>query len=86
MQWLDDLDDLVIAIVHSVERLRWPCLQIGFGAAVALALATNANAAQAWLAALTWTAIASLLLWASAIALAGLPETRARAPRSPNNA
>ena len=22
MQWLDDLEDLVIAIVHSVERLR----------------------------------------------------------------
>jgi hypothetical protein len=80
MQWLDDLDDLVVAIVHMVERLRWPCLQIGFSAACGLVVVSLAQASLAWVSVLTWVALASLALWAAGIGVCELADMSA--PRS----
>lgn len=65
--WLDDLDDLVFAFVYAVERLRWPCLEIGFAAACGLAVVSFADILVSWVPALFWTALASVMFWVVAL-------------------
>lgn len=77
MQWLDDLDDLVVASVHLIERLRWPCLEIGLAAACGLVIVHWARASDAWMSVLTGVALASLMLWATSIGLRELGEVAA---------
>ena len=70
--WLDDLDDLLFGVVLAVERLRWPCLKVGFTAACLLAAAGSAEALAGWIDALEWIALGSVLLWAAAVAIRAL--------------
>ena len=86
MQWLDDLDDFVVAIVHVVERLRWPCLQIGFGAACGLVVVNLAHASLAWVSTLTWVALGSLALWVTGIGVRELADTSTPRPSVSSNA
>ncbi len=65
--WLDDLDDVAFAIVSVLERLRWPCLEIGFAAACGLAVVSFADFAASWAPALFWTALVSVMFWAAAL-------------------
>jgi len=65
--WLDDLDDLVFAVVDAVERLRRPSLEIGFSAACGLAVVTLVDVLVSWVPALFWTALASVLFWVVAL-------------------
>lgn len=65
--WLDDLDDLAFAIVSALERLRWPCLKIGFVAACGLAVVSLADLAASWAPALFWIALVSVSFWAAAL-------------------
>ena len=67
LQWLDDLDDIVFAVVYAVERLREPCLQIGFAAACGLAVVSFSDVLVNWGPALFWTALASVLFWVAAL-------------------
>lgn len=66
--WLDDLDDLVFAVVHAVERLRWPCLEIGFASACGLVVVSYSEILVSWTPALFWTALASVMFWVAALA------------------
>jgi len=87
LQWLDDLDDGVFAVVPAVERLRWPCLQISLAAACGLAFVSFAEVLAGLAPALVWVALASLLLWAFGIAIRELPRVAGAAVQqaaSPN--
>ncbi|NIW25343.1 MAG: hypothetical protein GWN29_12680 [Gammaproteobacteria bacterium] len=65
--WLDDLDDLVFAVVYAVERLRWAILEIGFAAACGLAVVSFADVLVSWVPALFLTALASVMFWLAAL-------------------
>jgi hypothetical protein len=65
--WLDDLDDLVFAVVSAVERLRWPSLEIGFSAACGLVVIRFADILVSWAPALAWIALAGVVLWIAAL-------------------
>ncbi len=87
MQWLDDLDDLALASVQAVERLRWSCLEVGFVAACGLAIASFANVLGSWVPAFAWIAVGSLVLWAAGITVRELPrliDMTARSAANPN--
>lgn len=85
MQWLDDLDDLALAMVQVVERLHWPCLKIGFGAACTLLIVSSAEAIGVWIPALMGIAVGSLVLWAAGIGVRERrPTTSPRPSVSPN--
>jgi hypothetical protein len=73
LQWLDDLDDGVFAVVPAVERLRWPCLQIGLAAACGLVVVSFAEILAGLAPALVWVALGSLALWAIGITICELP-------------
>jgi len=73
MQWLDDLDDLAFALIQAAERLRWPCLELGFAAACTLWLAQFADAVGVWVPMLACVALGSLVLWAAGLTLHGFP-------------
>jgi flagellar biosynthesis protein FliQ len=64
-QWLDDLDDLVLALPLILERLRWRCLQVGVLAAVILAGTALAGRFLTLMPALVSVAMTSVLLWAA---------------------
>jgi hypothetical protein len=79
--WLDDLDDLIFLVVHTIERLRWLCLQIGLAAASGLAIVNLADVLAACAPTLSGVALASLILWTSGTAVRQLPvRTRAIRP------
>ena len=81
--WLDDLDDLVFAILHAVERLRWPCLEIGSASAGGLVVVNFVDILVSWAPALFWTAFASVILWAVALIARELSRTVVDPQRSP---
>lgn len=71
LQWLDELDDAVFAVVLSWERLRRRCLQIA--AAAGTALAASAAVAAEWvlpLAAVAGVSVSVALLGAALASLA----------------
>ena len=80
LQWLDDLDDLVFLVVHTVERLRWFCLLIGLAAASGLVVVNLADIVATAAPTLSGVALASLVLWTTGTAIRQLPG-RARAIR-----
>ena len=87
LQWLDDLDDLVFAVVYGVERFRWPCLKVGFTAACGLVVIRFADILLDWVTALVWTALASVMLWLTAVIvreLSGLAASSQRPPVTPS--
>ena len=65
--WLDDLDDLAFSVVYATERLRGPCLEIGFVAACGLAVVSTVDVLVSWGPVLFWTALASVLFWSVAL-------------------
>ncbi len=73
--WLDDLDDLVFSVVYAIERMRWPCLEVGFSAACGLAVVSFADVLASWVPALFWTALASVMLWVAALIARELSRT-----------
>jgi len=81
LQWLDDLDDLVFAVACGVERFRWPCLKIGFTAACGLVVIRFADILVGWVPALIWTALASVMLWLTAVVVRELPGLAAGSQR-----
>lgn len=81
--WLDDLDDLVFAVVYDAERLRWPCLEIGFTAACGLVVGRFADILASWIPALAWTALASVMFWIAALIARELSRIVADSQRSP---
>jgi len=83
LQWLDDLDDLVFAAVYAVERLRWPCLKVGFTAACGLVVVRFADILVSWVPALVWTALASVTLWLAAVIVREFPGLAAGSQRPP---
>ena len=62
--WLDELDDVVCALIQSAERLRWPSLGIGLAAACAVAVTSTGELLLDWLGVLTSVALVSVALWA----------------------
>lgn len=87
LQWLDDLDDVVFALVQAVDYLRWPCLQIGLAAACGLVVLQFADVLGGWAPALVCVALGGVLIWVVAIAireLARVAGTAARQVVSPN--
>lgn len=80
--WLDDLDDLLFAVVSGVERLRWPCLEIGFSAACGLVVIRFADILVSWAPVLAWTALASVVLWIAALVASELSRIVADPRRS----
>ena len=87
LQWLDDLDDAVFAVVPAVERLRWPCLQIGLAAACGQAAASLAEVPGSLAPALVSVALGSVVLWAADITIRELPRLAGAAAQrasSPN--
>ena len=68
--WLDDLDDLLFVALGAAERLRRFCLQVGLGAAVALACAERSLLAPDLTSAAAGIAAASVGLWLT-VALCG---------------
>lgn len=80
MQWLDDVDDLVLAMVHVTERLHWPCLEVAFAAACALLVVSSADIIGVWVPALTGIALAGVVLWAAGIGVRELQRLPAPIP------
>ena len=62
-QCLDDLDDLIVAIPLTWERLRRLCLQIGLIAALGFAAVEISRIAAAWAPGLAATAAVSVGIW-----------------------
>lgn len=62
-QWLDDLDDLIVAIPLTWERLRQFCLRIGLIAALSFAAAELSRIATVWAPGLAATAAVSVGIW-----------------------
>ncbi len=81
--WLDDLDDLVFAILYAVERLRWPCLEVGLASASGLVVVNFADILVSWAPALFWTAFASVTLWVVALIARELSRSVVDRQRSP---
>jgi hypothetical protein len=71
-QWLDDLDDLILAMPVVLERLRWRCLQVGVLAAVILAGMALAGCFLTLMPALASVAMTSVVLWAAGFIAAEL--------------
>ncbi len=79
LQWLDDLDDAVFAVVLAWERLRRYC--VGIGAASAAALAASAIVASDLVLPLAAVAAVSVSLGVIGAAVAAVAEARSSAPR-----
>jgi hypothetical protein len=80
LQWLDDLDDLLLAAAARRDRLRRWCLAAGLIAALGLSIAGRQQtlagvavvlAAVAGASVAVWLAAASCALWSRAIARRG---------------
>ncbi len=61
--WLDDIDDLVISLMMTWERLRHRSLQIGFAAALALPAMTLSSAWTPLIPAVVVVASACVCFW-----------------------
>jgi len=72
LQWLDDLDDAVFAVVLAWERLRGRCVQAA--AVSGAALAASALAAADWILPLAAVAALSVLVGLLGGALAAAAE------------
>jgi len=79
LQWLDDLDDAVFAVVLAWERLRPLC--IGIGAASAVALAASAIVASHLVLPFAAVAAGSVSFGLLGATLAAVAETRSAVPR-----
>ena len=79
MQWLDDADDFVFALVQMLERLRRLCLDLGFAAACALVFLEIADVFGGWVPALAGIACGGLVMWTAGLAARGLPRVPAGA-------
>ncbi|HEX6994009.1 MAG TPA: hypothetical protein VF339_07655 [Gammaproteobacteria bacterium] len=79
LQWLDDLDDAVFAVVLAWERLRRRCVEIG--AASAAALAASTVVAADLVLPLAAVAAFSVSLGLLGAALAAVAEALSGAPR-----
>jgi len=82
MQWLDDADDVVFALVQMLERLRWPCLELAFVAACTLAIARAADVLGGWVPLLLWVTLGALALWTAGLMVRVTPRRTDR-PVSP---
>jgi hypothetical protein len=71
-QWLDDLDDILLAIPAVLERLRWRSLQVSMGAATGMMAVVLADRCVELMPILAGLAAASLLLWGAGLAAAEL--------------
>ena len=65
LQWLDDLDDLVSALLQIAERARWPSLKIAFVAALSLVVARIVALPDVWGPLLSSVSLGGLILWAA---------------------
>ena len=88
MQWLDDADDVVFTLVHALERLRWPCLELAFVAASSLAVARAADVLGGWVPLFLWVTLGGLALWAAGLMVCAMPRltTRQVSPSTSPNA
>jgi len=75
--WLDDLDDVLFSAALVWERLRRIVLQIGLGAAFALAGSELSATATHWWPALAGIAAASVAAWLIGVTLRALYYRRA---------
>jgi hypothetical protein len=69
-QWLDDLDDIVMALPLAWARLRVRCLQTGLLAAVVLAVTSTGQPPIVVAGVTSGVALGSVLLWTGAALIA----------------
>jgi hypothetical protein len=79
LQWLDELDDVVFAVLLQHDALRRGALRTGFVATLTLA-GCELAAAFEWIPLLTAIAAGSVAVWSSSAAAAVLASARRRAP------
>ncbi|MFL2546285.1 MAG: hypothetical protein ACJ0SL_02840 [Candidatus Rariloculaceae bacterium] len=81
VQWLDDLEDLIASLIHSWERLRVRCLQIGLLAALTLLAIEVSNVSTALAPTFALAALASVTLWLTTLLYTRFPGERDDAAR-----
>lgn len=79
LQWLDDLDDAVFALVLAWERLRRRCIEIGAASTAALAASTIVG--EDLVLPLAAVAAASVSVGVLGAALAAVAEAVSTTPR-----
>lgn len=80
LQWLDELDDVVVAALSCHERLRRAALNAGFLAALALVGCELGAAAVEWMPLLSALSAAGVAVWAGTAAAGALLEGRSSIP------
>lgn len=82
VQWLDDLEDLIFALPLAWERLRVWCLQIGLVAALILGAIQLSRVLIAWAPTFAGTALLSVGIWATGLAITEIADLRRQIVRS----